>query len=114
VHRLSLAAIVLAAALIAGVRPMASASLPPGDDERTALTPPAPQSCTDTERGGGWNPQRDAAASTTESAWRWRSLHAAFAAVPPPAGFVAIRTTDSPGPRAPAAPAHLLHTPLLI
>jgi hypothetical protein len=114
VLRVALGAIVLAAGLFAAAAQAPSAVLSADDASRPASAQ-APQRCTDTDGDGGeWNPQRHAAASTSESAWRWRSLQAAFVTQASAGTNVSPAAAASSLPRAPAAPAHLLHTPLLI
>jgi hypothetical protein len=85
-----------------------------GDAARPAALAQDATSCADPDDGRQWNVPRAAAASTSDSTWKWRSLHAAFAAGPGPGRIVTTRTSPPHQPRAPAAPAHLLYTPLLI
>jgi hypothetical protein len=114
VIRLALGALVLAAGLFAAIVPMRSALLLTGDTARPGTAAQGAENCTDSDSGGEWNAQRDVVAPAHESAWKWRSLHAAFAALPSPAIVIDTRTIAPSQPRAPAATPRLLHTPLLI
>jgi hypothetical protein len=114
VIRLALGALVLAAGLFAAIVPMRSAPLLTGDTARPATAAQDQEDCTDSDGRGEWNAQRDVAAPAHESAWKWRSLRAAFAALTSPRIVVTTRTRPPTQPRAPVPTPHLLHTPLLI
>jgi hypothetical protein len=114
VFRLLLGTVVIAAALFAASVPMPSVLLMTGVGAHSATAEPAAPGCTDSEDGRGWNAPRDAAASTSDSTWRWGSLHAALATAADRCTAVVSRTRGAAEPRALAAPAHLRHTPLLI
>ena len=74
----------------------------------------APSACTPAGDQGEWRAQPQAAASITDSAWKYRDLHATVAAAERPVAVdVEIRSGLSVA-RAIAAPSYLLHTPLLI
>jgi hypothetical protein len=115
VLRVTLGAIVLAAGLLAAAAQAPSVALSADDASGPASAAQAPHRCTDGDDDGGeWNPQRHAAAPTSESAWKWRSLQAAFFTETSAGTIVSPAAAASSLPRALAAPAHLLHTPLLI
>jgi hypothetical protein len=111
--RLALAAIVLCSTLCAalGQTQAGRPAMPePSRDARVSLVP---LECTPADDEGEWKPLRNAKASIPESAGRWRTLHAGFAATVR-LEFVPKARAYPSDARASDAPSYLLHTPLLI
>jgi hypothetical protein len=113
VLRLVLGAVVLAAGLIAALGAVAPDAALTGDSPRSGTSVLGSLHCTEGD-GGEWNSRPDVPAPTSGSAWRCRPLAAVTAAAPDPHAVVATAPIASSQARAPAAPAHLLHIPLLI
>jgi hypothetical protein len=114
VIRLALAALVFCSTLCAAPGQM-PAGLPDAPaSSRAPAGAHAPLGCTPEDDDGEWRPQHEATASITESAWKWRTLHAAVAAIALDGAIVANVPADPPRARATGAPSYLLHIPLLI
>jgi hypothetical protein len=114
VLRLALAAIVFCSTLLAAFGQFSPGSPATQDASRAEIAAQAPLDCTPAGNDGEWRPQHDATASITESAWKWRTVHAGLAAIARPGPMVAITLADPAVTRATGAPSYLLHTPLLI
>jgi hypothetical protein len=111
VFRIAVGAAILTAALFVMTAQSRSVPSLTGDLARRSAPAQASQDCTDAD--GAWHSQPDLTASMLESASRARTLQAACCATE--RGTVVPLATAAPlPPRAPAAPAHFQHIPLLI
>lgn len=112
--RLTLAVIVFCSTLSAAPGQLRHGSVAAPESSEAATIAAAVRACTPSDDDGEWRPQPDAAASLTESAWKWRALHAGIATTSHPVAAVGRIPTDRAPARATAAPSYLLHGPLLI